>query len=99
MAKVYYTQKAFEDLAEIYFFTFYRWSEAQANKYYYFLINSCEFLATNHHVGRKYVDVEDDLLAFLAKKHIIFYKYLGNDAVKIIRILGAEMDLPQHLKK
>lgn len=42
MAKYILTNKAVEDLSEIWDYTFEVWSEAQADQYYYILLDSCK---------------------------------------------------------
>ena len=42
MANYKLTNKAVEDLAKIWDYTFEKWSEQQADKYYALLIDSCE---------------------------------------------------------
>ncbi len=88
-----------EDLTEIYEYTYQTWSENQADKYYESLIGICEYLAKNPKIGKKYFDVHDGLLGFLAKKHIIFYSIINSSTIHVIRILGADMDLINRIKE
>jgi toxin ParE1/3/4 len=47
MAKYNLTKKAVDDLAQIWYYTFDRWSENQADKYYQMLINNFDEIANN----------------------------------------------------
>ena len=45
MAKYRFTNKAVDDLSDIWNYTFENWSENQADKYYEMLINFCKEIA------------------------------------------------------
>ena len=47
MANFRFTKKAIDDLSEIWNYTFYKWSENQADKYYKMLIENCKEIACN----------------------------------------------------
>lgn len=93
MAKYYLTNKAVDDLATIWDYTYYEWSESQADKYYLLLLNSCQEIAENPSLGKKYDNVTEKLLGFKSNQHIIFYQIISNKEVEIIRILHVRMDL------
>ncbi len=42
MAKYIFSNKAIEDLSDIWNYTYNKWSENQADKYYYLILESCE---------------------------------------------------------
>ena len=93
MAKYSLTNKAVDDLSEIYEYTYENWSEFQADKYYEELIDFCQMLAEKPKVGRNYEKIDFDFFGFLANKHIIFYKILNSQEIEVERILGADTDL------
>ncbi|MCC9065847.1 type II toxin-antitoxin system RelE/ParE family toxin [Flavobacterium piscisymbiosum] len=93
MAKYYLTNKAVDDLATIWDYTYDEWSENQADKYYLLLLNSCQDIADNPSLGKKYDNVTEKLLGFKSNQHIIFYQIISNKEVEIIRILHGRMDL------
>ena len=53
MAKYKLTNKAVEDLAEIWEYTFEEWSEQQADNYYEMLISNCKEIASNLCLSQK----------------------------------------------
>ncbi|MFM9944920.1 MAG: type II toxin-antitoxin system RelE/ParE family toxin, partial [Bacteroidia bacterium] len=57
MAKFLLTEKAVEDLAEIWDYTYDEWSEKQADKYYFLLLDSCREIAENPNFGKPYDSV------------------------------------------
>jgi len=93
MAKYYLTNKAVDDLATIWDYTYDEWSENQADKYYLLLLNSCQEIADNPSLGKKYDNVTEKLLGFKSNQHIIFYQIISNKEIEIIRILHGRMDL------
>ncbi len=98
MAKYFFTNKAVEDLSNIYEYTFQSWSENQADKYYEELISFCQMLSENPTIGKNYSEIASDIFGFLANRHIIFYRILNVNEIEITRIIGANMDLKSRIK-
>jgi toxin ParE1/3/4 len=97
MAKFYLTNKAVQDLGDIWSYTVETWSENQAEIYYAYLIDSCKELANNPGQGKSYELVERNVLGFKAGQHIIFYRTITKREIEIVRILHGMMDLKNHL--
>ncbi|SHH74929.1 type II toxin-antitoxin system RelE/ParE family toxin [Flavobacterium defluvii] len=93
MAKYHLTNKAVEDLADIWNYTFDEWSENQADKYYLLLLSSCQEAAENPNLGKKYDNITEKLLGYKSNEHILFYQIISKDEIEIIRILHRRMDL------
>jgi len=93
MAKFKLTNKAVDDLTRIWNFTFDKWSENQADKYYHMLLEYCNEVACNPEIGKNYSGVTENLLGVKAGRHIIFYRKLEENEVEITRILHEKMDL------
>lgn len=97
MAKYYFSNKAVEDLTDIWEYTFENWSEKQADKYYDLILNACVDLAKNPKLGKKYEIVSNGILGFKTGEHILFYSILSKYEIEIVRILHASMDLKSKL--
>ena len=97
MANYKLTNKAVADLTQIWNYTFDKWSENQADKYYQMLLDNCALAAFNPEIGRNYSIVTDNLLGFRAGRLIIFYRRSVVDEIEIIRILHEQMDLKNRL--
>lgn len=98
MAKYRFTNKAVEDLSDIWEYTVNTWSERQADVYYEMLIDCCQKITTNPRIyGTKYEEVSEDLYGYRANRHIIFYRILPDEDILVIRILHQKMDLKFHL--
>ena len=98
MSKYYLTNKAVEDLTNIWNYTFEEWSEKQADSYYEMLIESCEEIAENPLFGKSFKNVTSDLLGVKANKHIIFYRKIAKDKIVITRILHGRLDLKKRIR-
>jgi len=99
MARYKLTQKAVDDLSQIWRYTYERWSENQADKYYQLLIDSFDELAGNPGLGKSYSGVIVDLFGLRSGRHIIFYRKIEEGEIEIIRILHEQMDIKNRTKE
>jgi len=97
MANYKLTNKAVEDLTNIWEYTTEEWSEQQADRYYKLLLSRCQEIVNQHELGKKYEGIKNDLLGLKAEKHIIFYRKQENKPIEITRILHGRMDLKSQL--
>ena len=94
MAKYHLTNKAVEDLSNIWEYTVDTWSERQADDYYNMLIASFQKITENPRLfDLNYEEIAEGLYGYRANKHIIFYRILTGGDILIIRILHQRMDL------
>lgn len=99
MAKVVLRQKAINDLNDIWGYTFEKWSETQADKYYATIKLACKEIGDNPSLGKEYDGVSRNLLGLKSGKHIIFYHLISENRIEIIRILHERMDLKNRLNE
>ena len=99
MTKYHFTNKAVEDLSNIWDYTFDVWSEKQADLYYEMIINICQKLAENPNLGKKYEEITVNLCGYRVNKHIIFYRIISTDNIEIVRILHERMDLKNRIRE
>ena len=98
MAKGYHlTNKAVDDLSDIWNYTFDQWSESQADKYYKSLITQCEDIAKNPNIGKNYTEISPSLFGLRYIRHIIFYRILNSNRIEVTRILHERMDLKRRV--
>lgn len=93
MAKYELTNKAVEDLTNIWYYTLDKWSEKQADKYYELLLENCQHIADDPNIGKNYEGIRDELFGLKANRHIIFYRKFNARPIEITRILHERMDL------
>jgi toxin ParE1/3/4 len=87
MARFKLTNKAVDDLTQIWNYTFDKWSENQADTYYHMLLENCKELACNPNLGKNYPEITQNLLGFKAGRHLIFYRRIEENEIEITRIL------------
>lgn len=97
MAKVTLRQEAIDDLNNIWTYTFEKWSEKQADKYYATLEFACTQIGENPELGKEYKGINNNLLGLRTGKHIIFYQVINEQEIEIIRILHERMDLKNRI--
>lgn len=97
MAKVILRQKAIDDLNSIWIYTFHKWSENQANKYYQGIENSFLKLGENPNIGKPYSEIDDNLFGLVSGKHIVFYQIVADKEIEVIRILHEQMNIESRL--
>ncbi len=93
------TNKAVEDLTKIWDYTFDKWSEKQADKYYEMLLENCQHIADNPNIGKNYEGIKEELFGIKVNKHIIFYRKSDNNPIEITRILHERMDLKSRINE
>lgn len=99
MADYQLTNKAVEDLNAIWEYTKEQWSEEQADRYYYALLDSFQEIANNPDIGKSYEGVRKELFGLKSNRHIIFYRKLANNPIEITRILHGRMDLKSRINE
>ena len=57
MSNYFLTNKAVDDLSNIWSYTYERWSEKQADFYYQMLLDNCKAIADNPRLGKNYEEV------------------------------------------
>lgn len=97
MAKVTFRQKAIDDLNNIWIYTFHKWSEKQANKYYESIELVCLQIGENPKLGKPYDELNLNLLGVKSGKHIIFYQLISANEIEVVRILHEQMDFENRL--
>ena len=99
MVRYFLTNKAVDDLAEIWNYTYKKWSEKQADKYYKSLISDCSEIAKNPRIGKTYNGISPSLKGLQSAKHIIFYRAISSAEIEITRILHERMDLKHRISE
>ena len=97
MFKYFLTNKAVNDLAKIWNYTVEKWSETQADNYYFNLLENCQQLAQVQSLGKNYDEIGKDIFGYKSGKHIIFYRKRNFYEIEITRILHSSMDLKNRM--
>lgn len=97
MAKVILRQEAINDLNDVWDYTFEKWSENQADKYYATIKFACKGIGGSPDIGKEYSGISRNLLGLKSGKHIIFYHLISENEIEVIRVLHERMDLKNRL--
>ena len=93
------SEKAIEDLENIWTYTLHRWSIEQADRYYNLIINEIEFIANNFKAGKSMDHIKYGYRASIVKSHLIFYRKSQGNQVEVIRILHQRMDIETRINE
>jgi toxin ParE1/3/4 len=99
MAQYELTNKAVEDLTNIWEYSIEKWSEQQADRYFDLIISSFQEIVNNPETGKNYDGITNDLFGLKTEKHIVFYRKRINQPIEIIRILHERMDLNSRINE
>jgi len=91
------SEAAYNDLNDIWFYTFQKWSESQASKYFEALIQEIELISANPEKAKKMPKVRADFFYFRALSHYVFFKQ-NESGIEVVRILHKMMDFSKHLE-
>ena len=89
--------RALRDLEDIWDYTIANWGARQAESYVRQVNEAFEALAENPNLGRSCEQVRAGYRKYLVGSHIVFYRKVG-DAVEVVRILHARMDVNRNLQ-
>lgn len=98
MAGYVLSNKAVEDLSEIWSYTREAWSEHQADAHFMMLLDTCRDLADGKVAGRSYQVIQLDVSGFRIGHHIVFYRGMGEGEIEITKILHSRMDLKSRMQ-
>ena len=87
------SEKALDDLNNIWIFTAENWSLEQANRYYNLILDEIEFVAENLETTKDFGSIRKDYRYSKVKSHLIFFKRIGNTDLEVVRILHERMDV------
>ena len=94
--EVIFREQAINDLNEIWLYTVETWSLEQADKYYRQIIEGINSLSKNPQLGKHADQIRNGYRSYKVNSHRIFYVFTDQE-LDIIRILHAQMDLPNRL--
>jgi len=91
------SEKANQDIEDIWLYTYENWSPEQADRYYNLILDEIEFIADNFESGKSVDYIKKGYRTSVVKSHIIFYKKSGSNIVEIIRVLHQKMDIENRI--
>ena len=97
MAEYILSEKALDDLNNIWIYTAESWSVEQANRHYNLIMDEIEFVAENFETTKDFGKIRKDYRYSTVKSHLIFYKRVENTEMEVVRILHEKMDVKNRI--
>jgi len=97
MASYVLTNKALDDLSQIWNYSFEVWSASQADNYYYMILDACEELGSGKVRGKNYPEVHPEISGYRIGQHLIFYRHIRGGKIEVARILHSRMDFKNRI--
>jgi toxin ParE1/3/4 len=91
------SEKALEDINNIWIYTAENWSVEQANRYYNLIIDEIEYIVANFDMARDFGKVRKSYKYSKVKSHLIFFKKDKNNEIEVVRVLHERMHIENRL--
>lgn len=94
------SEKAFEDIENIWLYTAEVWSVEQADRYYNLIFDEIDYITKNPLLGRCCKHIRRNYRSTKVKSHLIYYRFRKSEyVVEMIRILHQSMDVEGRLNE
>ena len=97
MSEYVISEKAVEDINNIWIYTAENWSVAQADRYYNLIFDEIEFIANNFDMARDFGKIRKSYKCSKVKSHLIFFKKNKINEIEVVRVLHERMDIVSRL--
>ena len=97
MSQYVISEKAVEDINNIWIYTAENWSVAQADRYYNLIYDEIEFIANNFDMARDFGKIRKSYKCSKVKSHLIFFKKDKMNEIEVVRVLHEKMDVESRL--
>lgn len=97
MAEYKISEKALEDLNNIWIYTAENWSIEKANRYYNLIVDEIEYVSGNFDETKDFSNIRKNYKFSKVKSHLVFYKKTENTEMEVVRILHERMDLKNRI--
>ena len=91
------SEKALEDINNIWIYTAENWSVEQADRYYNLIINEIEYIVDNLNMARDFGKIRKSYRYSKVKSHLIFFKKDKTNEIEVVRVLHERMDIEKRL--
>ncbi len=97
MADYIISERALDDLNNIWIYTAENWSVEQANRYYNLIMDEIEFISENFETTKDFGNIRKDYRYSKVKSQLIFCKRIENAEMEVVRILHEKMDIKNRI--
>ena len=96
MYRIHKHALAESDITDIWLYTYERWGEEQADRYFGELDEGIKQLAYHPDLGKPCEHIREGYRSLLINRHVVYYTTTPS-IIHIVRVLHARMDPDQHL--
>lgn len=93
------SEKALEDINNIWIYTAENWSVEQADRYYNLIIDEIEYVVRNFDTARDFGKIRKSYRYSKVKSHLIFFKKDELNEIEVVRVLHERMDIGNRLSE
>ncbi|WP_348799023.1 type II toxin-antitoxin system RelE/ParE family toxin [Flavobacterium adhaerens] len=97
MSKYIISEKALEDINNIWIYTAENWSVEQANRYYNLIIDEIEYIIDNFDMAHDFGKIRKSYRFSKVKSHLIFFKKDKTNEIEVVRVLHERMNVENRL--
>ncbi len=97
MSKYIISEKALEDINNIWIDTAENWSVEQADRYYNLIIDEIEYTVSHFDAARDCEKIRKSYRCSKVKSHLIFFKKEKTNKIEVVRVLHERMDIENRL--
>ena len=97
MSQYVISEKAVEDINNIWIYTAENWSVAQADRYYNLIYDEIEYIVNNFDMARDFGEIRKSYKCSKVKSHLIFFKKDKMNEIEVVRVLHEKMDVESRL--
>ena len=97
MSEYIISEKALEDINNIWIYTAENWSVEQADRYYNLIIDEIEYIVDNLDMALDFEKIRKSYRYSKVKSHLIFFKKDKANKIEVVRILHERMDIENRL--
>ena len=91
------SEKALEDINNIWIYTAENWSIEQADRYYNLIIDEIEYIVKNLDMAYDFGKIRKSYRYSKVKSHLIFFKKDKINEIEVVRVLHERMDIENRL--
>ncbi len=91
------SEKALEDINNIWIYTAENWSVEQADRYYNLIIDEIEYIVGNLNMAPDFGKIRKSYRYSKVKSHLIFFKKDKTNEIEVVRVLHERMNIENRL--
>lgn len=99
MSEYIISEKAIEDINNIWIYTAENWSVEQADRYYNLIIDEIEYIVINLDMASDFGKIRKSYRYSKVKSHLIFFKKNKTDEIEVVRVLHERMNIENRLEE